>query len=503
MKVFKLTAGALAGAALAACTLGPDFSRPAAPASGGYAVQGAPAAGAAQSMVYGGDVANDWYQLFHSEALNTLVRDALANNPDLEAAQHGLLAAQDELKAVSGTALPQLSASGGIDRTHINGSFLYAPASTLTATANRYSIGPSLAYNLDVFGGVRRSIESQAAATANAHDQALNTYVTLVDQVVVTAFGYAATQAQIEVTQSLLNELQSQLDLTQKLESAGKITRSDTLQAQTQLESTRATLPGLEQQRDVYRNALAQLSGRTPDEFSMPALGLKDFALPAQLPLSLPSTLVRQRPDILAAEDSLHQASAQIGVAQAARLPSLTLSAQYSQQTTKLNELFTQPGGIWSFGADFTAPLFNGGTLAARADEAKERYKQSQASYRSTVIGAFVEVANALQALQHDADSYDSHTRALDAAAASRDLALAQYRAGKFNELQVLVIEQQYQNAALSQVQADAQRFTDTATLFRALGGGWWNAPNDPAALPLAANDSKTTTAAPAAGAAN
>ena len=503
MKVFKLTAGALAGATLAACTLGPDFSRPAAPASGGYAVQGAPAAGAAQSVIYGGEVADDWYQLFHSTALNALVQEALANNPDLEAARHGLLAAQNELKAVSGSALPQLSVGGGIERAHINGSFLYAPASTLTATANRYSIGPSLAYNLDVFGGVRRSIESQAAATANAHDQALNTYVTLVDQVVVTAFNYAASQAQIEVTQSLLDELQSQLDLTQKLEAAGKITRSDTLQAQTQLESTRASLPGLEQQRDVYRNALAQLSGRTPDEFSMPALSLKDFALPAQLPLSLPSTLVRQRPDILAAEDSLHQASAQIGVAQAARLPSLTLSAQYSQQTTKLNELFTQPGGIWSFGADFTAPLFNGGTLAARADEAKERYRQSQASYRSTVIGAFVEVANALQALQHDADSYASHTRALDAAAASRDLALAQYRAGKFNELQVLVIEQQYQNAALSQVQADAQRFTDTAALFRALGGGWWNAPKDPASLPLAANDIKTKTAAPASGAAN
>lgn len=498
MKAFKLMAGALAGATLAACTLGPDFSRPEAPASGGYAVKSAPAAGAAQGVIYGGEVADSWYQLFHSEALNALVRDALANNPDLEAARHGLLAAQDELKAVSGSALPQITAGGGIDRTHINGSFLYAPASSLTATANRYSIGPSLAYNLDVFGGVRRSIESQAAAAANARDQALNTYVTLVDQVVVTAFGYAATQAQIEVTHSLIDELKAQLDLTQKLESAGKITRSDTLQAQTQVETTLATLPGLEQQRDVYRNALAQLSGRTPDDFNMPVLGLKDFTLPDRLPLSLPSTLVRQRPDILAAEDSLHQASAQIGVAQAARLPSLTLSAQYSQQTTKLNELFTQPGGIWSFGADFTAPLFNGGSLAARADEAKERYKQSQASYRSTVIGAFVEVANALQALQHDADSYAAHGRALQSAAASRDLALAQYRAGKFNELQVLTVEQQYQNAALSQVQADAQRFTDTATLFRALGGGWWNAQQDPSSLPVAANDTKTMTGAPA-----
>ena len=503
LRISGLALGACAGAMLAGCTLGPDFSRPAAPASGGYAVRGAPAAGAPQSVVYGGEVADDWYKLFQSAALDALVRDALASNPDLEAARHGLLAAQYELKAVSGTALPQLKASGDVQRAHLNGSFLYEPVNAFTATGNQFSLGPALSYDLDLFGGVRRSIESQAAATANARDQALNTYVTLVNQVVVTAFDYAASQAQIEVTQSLLNELQAQLDLTQHLEAAGKITHSDTLQAQTQLETTRAGLPGLEQQRDVYRNALAQLCGRSPDEFGAPALSLKDFSLPAQLPLSLPSTLVRQRPDILAAEDNLHQASAQIGVAQAARFPSLSLSAQYSQQSTKLNQLFTQPGGIWSFGLDATTPLFDGGSLAARADEARERYRQAQASYRSSVIGAFVEVADALQALQHDADSYDAHTRALDAAAASRDLALAQYRAGKFNELQVLVIEQQYQNAALSQVQADAQRFTDTAALFRALGGGWWNAAADPGSLPVAMNESKTTNAAPATRVAN
>jgi NodT family efflux transporter outer membrane factor (OMF) lipoprotein len=448
-------------------------------------------------------VADDWYRLFHSAGLDALVREALDNNPDLEAARHGLLAAQFELKAVAGTALPRLDASLGAQRAHINGSFLYEPVNALTVTGNQFSIGPALAYNLDVFGGVRRSIEAQGAAAAQTRDQALNTYITLVDQVVAAAFNYAASQAQIEVTQSLLQELQSQLDLTQKLENAGKITRSDTFLAQTQYESTRATLPGLEQQRDTYRDALARLCGRTPDTFTMPALSLKDFSLPAQLPVSLPSTLVRQRPDILAAEDNLHQAGAQVGVAQAARLPSISLSAQYSQESSKLNQLFTQPGGIWSFGFDATAPLFEGGTLKARADEAKERYLQAQASYRSSVIGAFVEVADALQALQHDADSYTAHSRALEAAASSRDLALAQYHAGKFNELQVLTVEQQYQNAALSQVQADAQRFADTAALFHALGGGWWNAPADPSALPPAAAAAKATNAAPVKTAAN
>ena len=214
---------------------------------------------------------------------------------------------------------------------------------------------------------MRRSIESQRAATSNVRDQVLNTYVTLVDQVVITAFDYAATLAQIEVTQALVSDLRAQYDLTQALENAGKVTRSDTLQAQTQLENVQATLPGLEQQRDTYRNALAQLSGKTPDEFRLPDLSLKDFSLPPELPVSVPSILVRQRPDILAAEENLHKASAGIGVAEAARLPSLSISAQYAQQTTKLNEFFTRPGGVWSVGADLTAPLFHGGTLAARA----------------------------------------------------------------------------------------------------------------------------------------
>ncbi len=488
-KALKLAAAGAAGALLGACTLGPDFSRPEAPAAG-YLKQGT------QGVAYGAGLADDWYRLFHSEALNALVRQALANNPDLEAAQHGLLAAQYELKAVSGAQLPQITANGSVKRGSINGSFLYQPPSAFAATGNQFSLGPALSYKLDLFGGVRRGVEAQAAATSYARNQALNTYITLVNQVVVTAFDYAASKAQVEVTQALVTELRSQYELTQKLEDAGKISRSDTLQAQTQLESTAATLPALEQQRDAYLNALARLSGKSPDEFAAPALSLKDFSLPAQLPVSLPSTLVRQRPDILMVEANLHQASAQIGVAQAARFPGLNLSASYTQQAGKLNQLFTQPAGIWSVGLDATTPIFDAGTLAARHDEAKERFLQARANYRGAVVGAFVEVADALQALRHDGDSYAAHNRALQAAAASRDLALAQYRAGKFNELQVLTVEQQYQNAALSQVQADAQRFTDVAQLFRALGGGWWTAPQDPAAVPVAAGSARTTTVA-------
>ena len=470
---------------LAACTLGPDFKRPDTPATPAYS-QSIHPTGSAISLHYGDDIAEDWYRLFHSDALNSLIRETLENNPELEAARHGLVAAQWELKAVSGSSLPQIDASGQVGRARINGSELYGPVNELEATGNRFALGPALTYNLDAFGGVRRTIEAQRAAASVVREQTLNTYVTLVNQVVITAFDYAAVREQIEVTQALLTQLQAQVELTQKLENAGKITRSDTLQAQTQFENVAATLPGLEQQRDVYRNALAQLSGRTPDEFQMPNISLKDFVLPSELPVSVPSILVRHRPDILAAEETLHQASANIGVAEAARFPALSLSAQYAQQTTKINEFLTHPGGIWSAGLDFTAPLFHGGTLTAREREAKEQYLQAKATYRSTIITAFVEVANALRSLEHDTDSYLAHRRALDTARANLDLTTAQYRAGRYTELQVLTAEQQYQQAALSQVAADVQRFTDVATLFRALGGGWWNAQHDPTVLPSA-----------------
>jgi NodT family efflux transporter outer membrane factor (OMF) lipoprotein len=477
-------AATLAAVLLGGCTVGPDFVRPE-PPKNGYA-KAVPAPTAARSVSYGADVADEWYRLFGSPALDELVRSALAGNRDLAAARHGLLAAQYELKAVTGSQLPQIDAGGQIGRAHVNGSFLYEPVNAFTATGNRWELGPSLAYNLDPFGGTRRQVESQRAATATARDEVLNTYVTLVDQTVITAFDYAATEAQIEVTQALVGELESQYELTRTLENAGKVIRSDTLQAQTELENLRATLPTLQQQRDAYRNALAQLTGETPDRFVAPPLSLRDFTLPEQLPLSLPSVLVRQRPDVLAAEDTLHQASAAIGVAEAARLPSLNLSAQYAQQTTALNEFLTRPGGIWSVGLNAGAPLFHGGTLAARQHEAQERYNQALESYHSTVIAAFAEVANALQALEHDSEGYAAHSVALEAARSNSELALEQYRAGKYTELQVLTAEQQYQQAALTQVQADVQRFTDTAALFRALGGGWWNAPHDPAALAAA-----------------
>lgn len=474
----RLTCAMLAIAlAASGCAVGPNFERPKPPTS---AYGQPPESAGPPSMVYGGEVAADWYTLFHSDSLNAIVQEALRANPDLEGARHNLLAAQYELKAVAGSALPQVDFGAKATRARVNGSLLYEPPEMLQVTANQFNLGPSLAYDLDVFGKIRRTIESQSAQTDQVGHQALNVYITLVSQAVLTAFNLAASAEQINVTRALVADLQEQYDLTQTLENAGKIARSDSLQAKAQLEDARANLPGLEKQRDVYQNALLRLLGKTPDAGPPPPLALRDFTLPQPLPVSLPSQLVRQRPDVLEAEDTLHQASAEVGVAEAARFPSFDISAQYAQQSNSTSDLFTKAGQIWSIGLNVTQPVFHGGSLRAREKEARQRFMQAQAQYRGTVLDSFVDVANAMQALQHDTDSYNARTTALDAARQNRDLARELFQKGRANELTVLTAEQQYQNGLLGQVQADVQRFADAANLFHALGGGWWNSPNNP-----------------------
>jgi NodT family efflux transporter outer membrane factor (OMF) lipoprotein len=483
-----------AAVVLAGCAVGPNFKRPN-PPTAAYPAP-APAVGP-QSWVYGGDVAADWYTLFHSQSLNTLVQEALRANPDLEGARHNLLAAQYELQAVAGSALPQVEVDAKATRAKINGSFLYQPAEALQTTGNQFGLGPSLAYDLDVFGRIRRTIESQAAQTDQVGHQALNVYITLINEVVLAAFDFAASVEQINVTRTLIDDLQAQYDLTQTLENAGKTTRSDTLQAKAQLENARASLPGLEKQRDIYRNTLLQLTGKVPGDDSLPPLALHEFALPAQLPLSLPSQLVRQRPDVLEAEDALHQASAAVGVAEAARFPSFNISAQYAQQSGKTSDLFTRAAQLWSLGLNVTQPVFEGGRLRAQEKEARQRFVQAQAQYRGTVLDALTEVANTMQALQHDTDGYNAHNTALDAARANRDVARIQFERGLVSELVVLTAEQQYQNGVLTQVQADAQRFTDAANLFHALGGGWWNSKAHPILEPATRDSALNLPGAP------
>jgi NodT family efflux transporter outer membrane factor (OMF) lipoprotein len=277
----------------------------------------------------------------------------------------------------------------------------------------------------------------------------------------------------MQATEEFINLEQEQLRITEVQAQAGTVPYANVLSIQSQLAATAATLPPLKQKRNQTEHLLATLAGRAPAEWQLPPVGLADLTLPRDLPVTLPSELVRQRPDIRAAEAQLHSASAEIGVATAALFPSFTVSGTYGANNTALPDLLSSNSGFWSLGASLTAPLFHGGTLWFQRKAAMEGYQQSLATYRETVLNAFAQVADTLRALEHDAETLQAQSQALEAAGGALRLVQANYQTGLANYVQVLIADGQYQQAKLGYLQALAQRFQDTVALFVALGGGW------------------------------
>jgi NodT family efflux transporter outer membrane factor (OMF) lipoprotein len=286
----------------------------------------------------------------------------------------------------------------------------------------------------------------------------------------------AAYSAEIEATQQIVGFLEEQTNVTAAQVRAGTVPYANLLSIESQLATTEATLPPLRQQLAHTRHLLATLAGHAPADWTPPRVTLSELKLPNDLPVSLPSDLVRQRPDILVAEAQLHSASAQIGVATAALFPSFTLNASYGWNSTSLPSLFASNAAFWTMGADVATPLIQGPTLWYQRKAAIDAYQQASANYRQTVLAALAQVADALDALQHDAQTLRAQSQALNTAAEALHLIQANYQAGTVNYLQVLTADYQYQQAKLGYIQAMGQRLQDTAALFVALGGGWWNA---------------------------
>ncbi|MDE2149680.1 MAG: efflux transporter outer membrane subunit [Gammaproteobacteria bacterium] len=468
----------LAAAALAllsGCTVGPDFRRPAAPPENSIAT-GKPPPG----IQVGGHIADDWYRLFGSEAVDALVRRALRQNPDLQAARAAIGVARYQLAATHGQALPQLDGELLANRQRANiGALTHIPRVGVNIS-NQFRSTVTLSYDLDPFGKLKRGVEADQAAVDYARAQALDTYITLADQVVRTAFQLAAAEARIEATDKLIAAERRGLDLTRMQERVGTVPRAATLTAQAQLEGTEATLPALEQQRDAAAAALAALVGETPAGFSVPPVRLADFTLPEKVPLSLPAQLVRQRPDLLAAEAELHQASARIGIRAAQRWPDISLTAAYGTLTSDSGTVFDAANALWTLTGQITAPLFHGGALKAQENQAKTEYLAAAARYRGTMLNAFADVATALRAVEHDAATLAARRRALITARQALALSRDQFSAGAVDELQVLTAQREYRTELLAVIDARARRFDDVAALFHALGGGWWNADGDP-----------------------
>jgi NodT family efflux transporter outer membrane factor (OMF) lipoprotein len=469
---------------LAGCAVGPDFKRPDPPAVTGYMAGGpqvrtvstAGAFGAPQRFVQEMDIPGQWWTLFHSQPLNDLIEQSIKANPNITAAQAALRQARENTLAQKGSYFPQVS--GGV-----TGSRNLTPVEALSPagpTGNPFYslITPSLSVSFvpDVFGANRRAVESLDAQAENLKYQLEATYVTLTANVVTGALQEASLRGQIVATRDTIKAESDLLAILRKQYDLGQVSMADVAAQEAALAQAQATLPPLEKQLAQQRDALSALAGRLPSE-EVARFQLADVKLPTDLPVSLPSKLVEQRPDIRAAEETLHSASAQIGVAIAARIPQITLSANIGNSASSVSNLFTPGTNFWTLAAGITGPIFTGGTLFHKQRAAEAAFDQAAAQYKATVITAMQNVADTLHALQSDADALAAANASEQAAGRSLAIIRKQLELGQVAYLALLNAEQTYALAKVAQVQAQAARLSDTAGLFQALGGGWWNRP--------------------------
>lgn len=473
---------ALLATITAGCAVGPDFQRPAAPAVSRYtaaplAVQteSAPVAGGrAQHFIEGRDVPAQWWTLFGSDALNQLVESAMQSNADLQAAEAALHAAQENAAAQRGAYFPSIDAQVTPTRQKTADPL----ASPTASGSNLYTLHTAqlnIAYVADVFGGTRRQVEVSSAQVDLARFQRHAVWLTLTSNLVVTAIQEAALDAQINAMNDLVALAKQQLDAVRKQRKAGQIGAADVAAQEAAVAQLEAGLPPLEKQLAQQRDLLAALAGRFPSEDIAQRFEFDSLTLPQELPLSLPARLVEQRPDIRAAEAQLHAASALIGVAKAARLPNLTLTAALGSAALDASTLFKSGTGFWSIGADLVQPVFKGGALVHQQRAAEAAYNQAAAQYRSTVLTAFQNVADTLHAIAADAKALRAVLTAERAAHKSLAIARKQWELGLIAYPAVLQAQQTYQQAAITLIQAQANRYAGTVALFQALGGGWWN----------------------------
>ena len=473
-------------AALAGCAVGPDFVRPAAPQTESYLAEPLPdqtagsngLAGAVQHFRPGEDLPAEWWVAFRSEPLDGLIRDALKNSPSVAAAQAALRQARETATATRDSLLiPSAQLELGVTRERLSSAALGIPASVAggATTLTLYDAAINAAYTPDFFGGARRQIEGARAQADYQRQELESTYLSLTSSLVTTAVMEASLRGQLKSTREILAAEEEELRITKAQFQAGAISRNAVLSSQTQLAQTRTGLAPLEKALAQTRHQLAILSGRLPDATDLPQFTLDSFTLPDDLPVSLPSALVHQRPDILAAEAQLHAACAALGVATANMYPQVPLTASIGSEPLSLGQLFDSSSLVWSVGASLIQPLFKGGELSARRHAAADAYDQAAAQYRQTVLVAFQSVADALQALQIDAGALESQAQADAAALATLNLTSEQYRIGAASHLELLDAQRQYNQAHLALISAQAARFADTAALLQAMGGGWWN----------------------------
>ena len=465
---------------VAGCAAGPDFARPKPPDATQYTREKQPAETVraedqAQHFEEGAKIADDWWRLFNAPALDAVIRKAIKENANLQSALARLRQSRENLRAGYGVFFPQVDSSFSAARQKFSPAEFGSSAGS--SIFNLFTLAGTISYTLDIFGGQRRTVENLAAQVDYQGQTARAAYLTLLGNIVNASIAQAAYRAQLEATEQLVAIQKDQLRITESQAQAGSIPYSNVLAVKAQLVATEATLPPLKKNLSQSLHLLTALAGSTPAEWAPPPLALTDLTLPADLPVTLPSEMVRRRPDILAAEAQLHGASANIGVATAALFPKLTLSGNYGQNANDITKLFESNANVWSMGASLAAPVFHGGSLWFQRRAAMETYQASLSDYKQVVINSFQQVADALRALEFDAQTVQAQSEALDTAEKSLRLVKINYEAGLANYLQILAADNQYQQAKIGLIQARALRLQDTSALFTALGGGWWNPP--------------------------
>ncbi len=467
---------------LAGCAVGPNFQKPAAPEVSGYtpgplSTTGGTtnvAGGEPQRFMSGGDIPGEWWTLFHSKPLTDLIELSLSNNPTVKAAQAALKVAHENVLAQKGAFYPSIAASFSAAR--------QKTSEEIAPTANSgalyftlYTPQVSVSYVPDVFGLNRRAMESLRAQEGQARFALVAAHISLSANVAAAAVQEAALLGQIEATRQLV-AINSNMVQTVRLQFAkGYIGRLDVAAQESQLAQVTAALPPLFKQLAQQRDLLAALSGTFPSQEPADRFDLASFQLPQELPLSLPSQLVTQRPDVRQAEEALHAASAQVGIATANRLPNITLSADAGAMALEAGKMFSSGDAFWTLAGGVVQPIFQGGALLHKERAARAAYTQAAEQYRATVLTAFQNVADTLHALQQDANGLKAAVAVRDAAKVTLDLAQKEFQSGYSGYLSLLSADQTYQQAMLNLVQAQANRYADTVALFEALGGGWWH----------------------------
>ncbi len=465
---------------LGACAVGPDFAPPPAPPVSGYTpdtptttASAEVAGGAAQHFAIGRDIPAEWWKVFHSKEIDALIAEALRENPSLQAAQAALWQAKETLYASGGKLLPAVDANASVSPQQFSPAEFGQTGSPQVFTL--YQATVNVSYAPDVFGGQRRQIEANAAQAEYERFELEAAYLTLTSNVVTAAVQEASLRGQIVATQEIIKAQTDQLVVVRHQFEAGAANRADVLTQESEVATTEATLPPLQKQLEQQHHVLLALIGHFPNEPRRENLTLASFHLPTSLPVSLPTQLVEQRPDVRAAQSQLHQAGALIGVAVANRLPQFSLTASYGSAALTAATLFGPGTAIWTLGAAAAQPIFHGFTLLHQERAARAAFDMADAQYRSTVLTAFKNVADALRALQYDAATLKAQQHAVRAASETFDLTRGQYRLGAVTYIILLNAQRSYQQALLALVQAQAARYADTAALFAALGGGWWN----------------------------